>query len=107
MPVFERGEGFGVASMGILLLLVVMREGVSLVLELPSTHEAILGGFEADETELFLQLCCSQLFQNWVGNAPTAGAKAFEGFFLWRWKVWGERGRCVISGGRDMLSGQY
>lgn len=61
VSMFEGGKGFGVAGVRVFLLLLVLGKGVSFMLELSCTHETMLGSFEADESQLLLQLRCSDL----------------------------------------------
>ena len=54
MSIFEGGKSFGVAGVCVPFLLLILTEGISFMLQLLGAHEAMLGGFEADEAELLL-----------------------------------------------------
>lgn len=92
MAVLERSEGLSMADVCVFLLLLVLREGIALVLQLLRTHETVLGGFEADEAQLLLQLSGSELFEYRIGYAAPAGRQNSKTVLFWR-RWWGDCGR--------------
>jgi len=86
MTILERGEGFSVANVGILSLLMVLIESIPFVLELLSAHQPVLGGFEADEAKLLLQLHSPELLQYRIRNTPPTASERLEAFLFWKWR---------------------
>ena len=75
-------------DMDIFLPFMVVGEGISFVLYFPCAHKAVLGGFEADEAELFLELGSAEFLEDGVRHTTPASSDDLEGLLLWRWRRW-------------------